>query len=420
MEFYNCLRWRSAEKPLIELIEKREPYMRAKILTVMGTRPEAIKMAPVLKALSTSEVFESHVCATGQHRDMFDQVLEAFDIRPDFDLAVMRPDQDLTQLTCRLIQGIRSVLRELAPDRVLVQGDTTTTFAASLAAFYEQIPVAHVEAGLRTHNSFSPWPEEINRRMISVIADLHFAPTPRAKANLLREAVPEQSITVTGNTVVDALLEAVNVITSQSELRCGLEEQFHFLDPGKRLILVTGHRRESFGAGFENICQAIAQIARRSDVEIVYPVHLNPHVREPVHRMLKDCTNVFLIKPLNYLAFVHLMTRAHFILTDSGGIQEEAPALGKPVLIMRDTTERPEAVAAGSARLVGTDSGSIVSAAEMLLDQPRKYDRMSCAKNPFGDGRASHRIVRVLENAFKPTPAAASQFRNPNAREKTG
>jgi UDP-N-acetylglucosamine 2-epimerase (non-hydrolysing) len=387
--------------------------MRTRILTVLGTRPEAIKMAPLLKALSLSGKFESRVCVTGQHRGMLDQVLEAFGIRPDVDLDVMQPHQDLAQLTSRVLEGIGPVLRDFAPHRVLVQGDTTTTFAASLAAFYERIPVGHVEAGLRTHDALSPWPEEINRRLTTAMADLHFAPTSTARANLLREGIAEQAITVTGNTVIDALLQAVKFIADRAELRERLEMRFRFLDPSKRLLLVTGHRRESFGDRFENICQALARLARRSDVELVYPVHLNPNVREPATRLLGDLANVFLIEPLDYIAFVHLMTRAHLILTDSGGIQEEAPGLGKPVLVMRDTTERPEAIAAGSARLVGTDPPTIVNAAALLLDQPQEYRRMSRAKSPFGDGSASHRIVAVLErDSARHSAIAASSERD--------
>jgi UDP-N-acetylglucosamine 2-epimerase (non-hydrolysing) len=384
---------------------------RTKVLTIFGTRPEAIKMAPVLRTLSSSANFESLVCVTGQHRGMLDQVLDVFGIQPDFDLDIMKPDQDLTHVTCGILEGARSVMREVKPDRVLVQGDTTTTFAGALAAFYQRIPVAHVEAGLRTKNRFSPWPEEINRRLTSTIADLHFPPTQSARENLLREGVASETIEVTGNTVIDALLQIVQIIEQDPALRARLDSKFDFVDGRKKLLLVTGHRRESFGKGLEDICHALAELARRSDLEIVYPVHLNPRVREPVMRILGNLANVFLIEPLDYLAFVHLMAKSYMILTDSGGIQEEAPALGKPVLVMRDTTERPEAIEAGAAQLVGTDPSTIVTAANVLLDQPQKYHRMSGAKNPFGDGTAARRIAAAIAAAHERVPllAEASQ-----------
>lgn len=380
---------------------------RTKVLTIFGTRPEAIKMAPVLRTLSSSANFESLVCVTGQHRGMLDQVLDVFGIQPDFDLDIMKPDQDLTHVTCGILEGARSVMREVKPDRVLVQGDTTTTFAGALAAFYQRIPVAHVEAGLRTKNRFSPWPEEINRRLTSTIADLHFPPTQSARENLLREGVASETIEVTGNTVIDALLQIVQIIEQDPALRARLDSKFDFVDGRKKLLLVTGHRRESFGKGLEDICHALAELARRSDLEIVYPVHLNPRVREPVMRILGNLANVFLIEPLDYLAFVHLMAKSYMILTDSGGIQEEAPALGKPVLVMRDTTERPEAIEAGAAQLVGTDPSTIVTAANVLLDQPQKYHRMSGAKNPFGDGTAARRIAAAIAAAHARAPSLA-------------
>lgn len=378
------------------VLDRALNMVRTKVLTIIGTRPEAIKMAPVVKMLASSAEFDSVVCVTGQHRGMLDQVLEVFGIRPDFDLDIMKPDQDLTHVTCAILEGARSVMRKVKPDRVLVQGDTTTTFAGALAAFYERIPVGHVEAGLRTRNRFSPWPEEMNRRLTSAIADLHFPPTQAARENLLREGVASECIEVTGNTVIDALLQTIQIIEQRTELRARLDLKFDFLDRGRRLLLVTGHRRESFGKGLEDICRALAELARRSDLQVVYPVHLNPRVREPVMRILGNLANVFLIEPLDYMAFVHLMTRSYVILTDSGGIQEEAPALGKPVLVMRDTTERPEAIAAGAAQLVGTDPTAIVQAATGLLDQADKYRRMSRAKNPFGDGTAARRIATAI------------------------
>ena len=378
---------------------------RIKLLSIFGTRPEAVKMAPVVRTLAGSDRFTSRVCVTGQHRDMLNQVLDIFAIRPDYDLDIMKPGQDLTHVTCAVLEGLRPILREFKPDRVLVQGDTTTTFAASLAAFYERIPVGHIEAGLRTGNRLSPWPEEVNRCLTSAIADLHFAPTQSARANLLREGVAPQAIEVTGNTVIDALLDAVQLIDKSPHLRDRLEAKFTFLDPRKRLLLVTGHRRESFGEGFERICHALARLAERGDIQIVYPVHLNPNVREPVLRILGSLPNVSLIEPLDYLAFIHLMTKAYLILTDSGGIQEEAPALGKPVLVMRDTTERPEAVEAGTAMLVGTDDARIAIEAQALLDQPRRYESMSAAINPFGDGTASHRIAEAILRGAEPAMA---------------
>ncbi len=365
---------------------------------VFGTRPEAIKMAPVVKALQTVDRVKLtvNVCVTAQHRSMLDQVLDLFSIKPDFDLDLMKNRQDLTQITVGVLSGLQGVLAECKPDLVLVHGDTTTTFAASLAAYYQQIDVAHVEAGLRTRNIYSPWPEEMNRRLTGGIARYHFAPTEQAKQNLLAEAVPTENIYVTGNTVVDALLETTQKIQADSGLAESLARRFDFLDPAKKLILVTGHRRESFGRGFENICTALRRIAERNDVQIVYPVHLNPNVSTPVNRTLGGLGNVFLLDPLEYLPFVYLMSRSYLIITDSGGIQEEAPSLGKPVLVMRDTTERPEAVDAGTVRLVGTDSDRIVAETLGLLDDNAQYQHMARAHNPYGDGLAARRIVGEL------------------------
>jgi UDP-N-acetylglucosamine 2-epimerase (non-hydrolysing) len=370
--------------------------MTLKVLTVFGTRPEAIKMASVVRALSIHPDIDVKVCVTAQHRQMLDQVLSLFSIVPDFDLNVMTPGQDLSDITANVLLGMRTVLREWRPDYVLVHGDTTTTFATSLAAYYERISVGHVEAGLRTGNIYSPWPEEVNRCLTGVIANLHFAPTEHAKNNLLNEGVPIQNICVTGNTVVDALLDVVQRLESDTKLSDEMASQFSFLDYKKRLILVTGHRRENFGSGFENICLALTEISQWPDVEILYPVHLNPNVQGPVQRILKGNPNVHLIDPVSYLPFVYLMNRATILLTDSGGIQEEAPSLGKPVLVMRDTTERPEAVEAGTVRLVGTTVRSIVDGIRGLLDDPAEYMRMSSAENPYGDGKSGTKIVNFL------------------------
>jgi len=368
-----------------------------KILTVFGTRPEAIKMAPVVMKLEKSAVLESVVCVTAQHRSMLDQVNSVFGITPDFDLDIMRPGQDLFDITGKILQGMRSVLREVRPDRVLVHGDTSTTLAATLASYYERIPVGHIEAGLRTGNRYSPWPEEINRKVATAICDLHFAPTEKARQNLLAEAVNPNHIVVTGNTVVDALLWSSHRLDHSPELADHVAKALPQLGMGKRMILVTGHRRESFGAGFESICHAIAMLAKRDDVEVVYPVHLNPQVREPVNRILGGHSSIRLIEPMDYLPFVALMKKAHVILTDSGGIQEEGPSLGKPVLVMRETTERPEAVEAGTVKLVGTDCNRIVAETTRLLDDVEAYRSFSRAHNPYGDGTASHRIVEYLE-----------------------
>ncbi|HGS5560147.1 TPA: non-hydrolyzing UDP-N-acetylglucosamine 2-epimerase [Vibrio parahaemolyticus] len=370
---------------------------KKKILTVFGTRPEAIKMAPLVHALATDDRFEAKCCVTAQHREMLDQVLELFEITPDYDLNLMKAGQTLNDVTARIVQELKPVLQEFQPDVVLVHGDTATTFAASLAAYYEQIEVGHVEAGLRTGNIYSPWPEEANRRLTGVLTKYHFAPTETSKENLLRENFTPEDIFVTGNTVIDALLMVKDKIESDSDLSATLAAQFPFLDDNKELILVTGHRRESFGGGFERICEALAQTARQHpNVQILYPMHLNPNVREPVNRILGDVENVLLIEPQQYLPFIYLMSRSHIILTDSGGIQEEAPSLGKPVLVMRDTTERPEAVAAGTVKLVGTDVEKITASLDSLLNDEEAYKEMSFAHNPYGDGKACQRILDAL------------------------
>ena len=372
-----------------------------KALVVFGTRPEAIKMAPVVKQMREHFGGDVRVCVTAQHRQMLDQVLSLFGIVPEYDLNLMRPGQDLTDITANVLVALRSVLEDFSPDVVLVHGDTTTTFAASLAAYYKKIPVAHVEAGLRTGNRYSPWPEEMNRKLTGAMAAFHFAPTATSRNNLLRESVEADSIFVTGNTVIDALLDVVKKINGDHELKAGLEQQFDFLNPEKRTILITGHRRENFGKGFEEICNALASLATRDDVEFVYPVHFNPNVQEPVRRLLGDIPNIHLIEPLDYLPFVYLMNRAYLIITDSGGIQEEAPSLGKPVLVIRDTTERPEAVEAGTVKLVGTDAEKICRETNELLDDLAAYERMSFAHNPYGDGYAAKRIVDILNGETK-------------------
>jgi len=366
---------------------------------VFGTRPEAIKMMPVVRALRAAGAgVDCRVCVTAQHRQMLDQVLAIFEVVPDWDLNLMQPNQDITDITSRILVGLRSVLREWRPDIVLVHGDTTTTFAASLAAFYERLEIGHVEAGLRTGDRYAPWPEEMNRKLTGALATLHFAPTETARENLLAEGVVPESIVVTGNTVIDALLAVVHRTREDEATRTKLESIFSYLDPDKKLIVVTGHRRENFGAGFESVCRALARIAGRDDVQVVYPVHLNPNVQRPVREILGNLPQVHLIEPLDYVPFVGLLDRAFLILTDSGGIQEEAPSLGKPVLVMRDVTERPEAVEAGTVRLVGTDEERIVAETERLLDDPDHYESMARSHNPYGDGRASERIVEGLLN----------------------
>ena len=390
-----------------------------KIVTVFGTRPEAIKLAPVIGQLERhSAHFRSVVCVTAQHRQMLDQVLHIFDIQPDYDLDIMTPGQDLFDVTCRSLERLKGVLKAESPDAVLVQGDTTTAFAASLAAYYLKIPVGHVEAGLRTHNPYNPFPEEKNRHMVGVLATYHFAPTEWAKSNLALENVDEQRIWVTGNTVIDALLTITGKLkeddANQKWLKYFSEKWNLLLDnDASRLILVTGHRRESFGEGFQNICRALADIARQyPSCKIVYPVHLNPNVREPVQKILgtsqpisgpsSSFSNVYLIDPLEYEPFLFLMEKAFLILTDSGGIQEEAPSLAKPVLVMRNTTERPEGVQAGTSMLVGTDRDSIVQGVTQLMNNAGAYQRMAQTRNPYGDGRASERIAAVLNENFSP------------------
>jgi len=373
-----------------------------KVLTVFGTRPEAIKMAPLVNALAEQAGIESKVCVTAQHRQMLDQVLELFEITPDYDLDIMKPGQTLSGITSEILTRIEPVLTEFQPDLVLVHGDTSTTFAATLAAYYQRIAVGHVEAGLRTGNIYSPWPEEANRKLTGALANLHLAPTELSRQNLLQEGVDQDNIHVTGNTVIDALLWVNQKLETDQALHQSLSERFPFLRDDARLVLITGHRRENFGDGFERICAAIRSLARDfPDVDFLYPVHLNPNVREPVGRILHGVTNVHLIEPQDYLPFVYLMTRAHIILTDSGGIQEEAPSLGKPVLVMRDTTERPEAVAAGTVKLVGTDSQNIIKAVTTLLTNQIEYRRMSFSHNPYGDGKACERIVNIIKNTQK-------------------
>lgn len=372
---------------------RREPI---KTLCAFGTRPEAIKMAPVVTALKAEPRIDCVVCVTAQHREMLDQVLSAFDISPEHDLDIMHPGQDLYDVTCAAVCGMKGVLHAEKPDWVLIHGDTTTTLSVALAAYYQRIPVAHVEAGLRTRNIYSPWPEEINRKVAGAIAELNFAPTERARDNLVNEATPPNTIIVTGNTVVDAVLSVRNKIERDRALQVELDARLPQLDPLRRLILVTGHRRESFGEGFEEICLALRDLATRGDIDIVYPVHLNPNVREPVERLLSGVQGVQLIEPLDYVPFVRLMSRSTLILTDSGGIQEEAPSLGVPVLVMRDVTERPEAVEVGTIRLVGADRARIVREAMQLLDDEAAYKKMARAINPYGDGLAAQRIVETL------------------------
>lgn len=369
-----------------------------KLLIVFGTRPEAIKMAPLVKELQASPKLEVKVCVTAQHRQMLDQVLQLFEITPDFDLDIMRPGQSLTQLTCSILQGMEGVFALYKPDWALVHGDTSTTMATSLAAYYQQVGVAHIEAGLRTQNLYSPWPEEANRQITGRLAGLHFAPTEQARINLLQEGVMPSTIHVTGNTVIDALLSVSQRLDADTALAASLAKQFSFLDTSKRMVLVTGHRRENFGGGFEAMCQAIRTIATEPGVQVVYPVHLNPNVQQPVRRILNGVDNVHLVEPQDYLPFVYLMKRSHIILTDSGGVQEEAPSLGKPVLVMRDTTERPEAVAAGTVKLVGTDREKIVKECLHLLNNAAAYQQMTFAHNPYGDGLACSRIRHAFES----------------------
>ena len=383
-----------------------------KIMLVFGTRPEAIKMAPLVKEFQKYSVeFQTIVCVTGQHREMLDQVLRIFEIQPDYDLNIMKQGQDLYDVTARVLTGMRDVLKKVQPDIVLVHGDTTTSTATALAAFYQQIPVGHIEAGLRTHNIYSPWPEEINRQITGRIATYNFAPTPLSKQNLLQENIKDASIYITGNTVIDALYMVVDKIRKDKELDLDLElvlkssgYDINRLVSGKKLVLITGHRRENFGDGFISMCRAIKTLAEKySDADFVYPMHLNPNVRKPIHEVFGEgqLTNLFFIEPLEYLSFVYLMEKSTIVLTDSGGIQEEAPGLGKPVLVMRDTTERPEALDAGTVKLVGTNYDKIVSEVSALLDDKKYYDQMSQAVNPYGDGKACERIVNNIIEYFK-------------------
>lgn len=382
-----------------------------KIMLVFGTRPEAIKMAPLVKEFQKhSETFQTIVCVTGQHREMLDQVLHLFDIKPDYDLNIMKQGQDLYDVTSRVLLGMRDVLKEANPDVVLVHGDTTTSTASALAAFYQQIPVGHVEAGLRTHDIYSPWPEEMNRLITGRIATYHFSPTALSKQNLLDEGISEESIIVTGNTVIDALYMVVDKIKSDKQLGKELETllresgyDVNRLNGTRKLVLITGHRRENFGEGFISMCRAIKALTEKyPNVDFVYPMHLNPNVRKPIHEVfgedLSDLDNMFFIEPLEYLSFVYLMEKSTIVLTDSGGIQEEAPGLGKPVLVMRDTTERPEALEAGTVKLVGTDYDKIVNEVSALLDDREYYDKMSKAVNPYGDGLACERIIRKVDD----------------------
>lgn len=371
-----------------------------KILAVFGTRPEAIKMAPLLYQLKQCEGLKTQICVTAQHREMLDQVLQLFQIVPHYDFNIMEIDQSLAKIACAVLSKLEPVLEEYQPDLVLVQGDTATTFAASLAAFYKKISIAHVEAGLRSHNFYKPWPEEMNRVLTGRLAQLHFAPTQHAANNLIREGVFEENIFVTGNTVIDALFMVTEKLSKDVSLISKLEEQFSYLDKCKKLILVTGHRRESFGEGLKNICEAIAKLAERKDAQVIYSLHLNAHVQCPVKNILSSCSNVYLIEPQDYLSFVYLMLRSYIILTDSGGIQEEAPSLGKPVLVMRDTTERPEAVEAGTVKLVGVKKESIIHESMKLLDDRRCYDRMNFVHNPYGDGHAAKKIVEIIQGVM--------------------
>lgn len=367
-----------------------------KVMVVFGTRPEAIKMAPVVKALKAEPSLEVKVCVTAQHRQMLDQVMEIFGLTADFDLNVMAPNQTLGDVTCKVLKGMDGVFAQWKPDMILVQGDTTTVMAAALAAFYHKIEVGHVEAGLRTGNIYSPWPEEMNRLIAGCMATQHYAPTPRSRDNLLRENKDPKTVFVTGNTVIDALQEAVKIMDGDAALTAKLSAQFPFLDPAKRLVLVTGHRRENFGDGFIHICNAIARVASRKDVQVVYPMHMNPNVRKPVTESLGHLDNVHLIEPLDYLSFLYMMRKSYLIMTDSGGVQEEAPSLGKPVIVMRDTTERPEAVEAGTVILAGTETDAMACAAERLLDDKAFYEKMAHAVNPYGDGLAAKRIAEIV------------------------
>lgn len=373
-----------------------------KLMFAFGTRPEAIKMAPLIKAFQEEKNFEISVCVSAQHRKMLDQVLNIFDIKPDLDLNIMKPDQDLFDVTTKVLVGMKKVLSDCNPDIIFVHGDTTTTCASSLAAFYKKIKVAHIEAGLRTGNIYSPWPEEANRKITGVLADYHFAPTTMSKDNLLRENINKENILVTGNTVIDALFLVLEKIEKSSTLKNRILEtissQYELIDD-KKIILVTGHRRENFGHGFRNICNALKTIAENNpDFDIVYPVHFNPNVQKPVKEILSNCKNIHLIDPLSYECFIYIMSKSYFIITDSGGIQEEAPSLGKPVLVMRDTTERPEAVDAGTVKVVGTNQKTIIDESQKLIDDKSIYKQMSTSVNPYGDGHASKKILEFFKN----------------------
>ena len=365
-------------------------------MVVCGTRPEAIKMSPLVVALREADGIEVSLCSTGQHREMLAQVFSLFELEPDYDLDIMSHGQDLTDVTSAILLGLKALFAKFKPDRMLVHGDTNTTLSASLAAYYAQIPVGHVEAGLRTFDLYSPWPEEGNRQLTSVIADKHYAPTRLAKDNLIREAINEDRIVVTGNTVIDALLMIKNRLNTDTRFRASVAKQFDFIESDKKMVLVTGHRRENFGDGFVNICKALAELAKREDVQIVYPVHLNPNVQQPVNDFLGNNASIKLISPLEYLPFVYLMSICHHIISDSGGVQEEAPSLGKPVLVMRDTTERPEAIEAGTAKLVGTSAEAIVRESRKLLEDAAYYNTISVASNPYGDGHACDIICKDL------------------------
>ena len=376
-------------------------FKMKKILFVFGTRPEAIKMAPVIKAFKDEKIFDTKVCVTGQHRQMLDQVLDLFDIKPDYDLNIMELGQDLFDITANVLSGMKNILSEYSPDLVLVHGDTSTTSATAISAFYQKIKVGHVEAGLRTGNIYSPWPEEVNRQISGVIANYHFAPTSTSMENLLKENKNKENILVTGNTVIDALFLVLDKIEKDAKLKNtilkSISDQYKF-NSDKKIILVTGHRRENFGEGFTNICKALKKIADNNhDVDIVYPVHLNPNVQKPVKNILSNSKNIYLINPLSYENFIYLMSKSYFIITDSGGVQEEAPSLGKPVLVLRNTTERPEALEAGTVKLVGTNFEAIVNESQKFLDDEKEYKKMSKAHNPYGDGSASKRIVNFFK-----------------------
>lgn len=375
--------------------------MKKKILSIFGTRPEAIKMAPIVVKLSNDHSIEHRTCVTSQHREMLDQVLEIFAIKPDYDLDLMKQGQDLSDLTSQILISLKMVLEDYEPDMVLVHGDTSTTMAASLAAFYKQIPIAHVEAGLRTYNKYSPWPEEVNRCITSTLAQYHFAPTTVAENNLLKENIPQNSISVTGNSVIDALYMTLEKIKADASLSIELSEKYDWLNNYEKYVLITAHRRENMGIPIKNICDGIKEASYKyKDIAFVFPVHLNPNIRAPVFKTLSNCKNIYLLDPLNYLEFSYLMAGCYFVITDSGGVQEEAPSLGKPVLVLRDTTERPEALSAGTIRLIGTSRESITENIRDLVENSSNYQSMSSAINPYGDGYASDRIIKFLKQVL--------------------